>query len=41
MIKLFGWEPKTNEKIDEKRRDELKWIWKRKVQTQIEFLLDT
>lgn len=31
MIKMFGWEPNTNKKIDEKRQEELKWIKKRKV----------
>ncbi|KAJ7732681.1 multidrug resistance-associated ABC transporter [Mycena metata] len=31
MIKMFGWEKQMNEKIAEKREDELTWIWRRKV----------
>ncbi|KAJ7035141.1 P-loop containing nucleoside triphosphate hydrolase protein [Mycena alexandri] len=31
MIKMFGWEKQMNEKIAEKREDELTWIWWRKV----------
>ncbi|KAH7913221.1 hypothetical protein BJ138DRAFT_1059515 [Hygrophoropsis aurantiaca] len=31
MIKLFGWEPKMDQKITEKREEELGWIWKQKV----------
>ncbi|KAF8885695.1 multidrug resistance-associated ABC transporter [Gymnopilus junonius] len=31
MIKLFGWETKMANTIKEKREDELKWIWKDKV----------
>ncbi|KAJ7776222.1 P-loop containing nucleoside triphosphate hydrolase protein [Mycena metata] len=31
MIKVFGWEKQMNEKIAEKREDELTWIWRRKV----------
>lgn len=31
MIKLFGWEKKMNEIIDEKRNKELTWIWKRQI----------
>lgn len=31
MIKLFGWENRVTEMIAEKREDELRWIWKRKI----------
>lgn len=31
MIKLFGWEPKINERVAEKRDDELRWIKKRRL----------
>jgi hypothetical protein len=31
MIKLFGWEKKMNEKVAEKRDEELIWIWRRQV----------
>jgi hypothetical protein len=31
MIKLFGWEPKVDKQIAEKREDELKWLWKRRL----------
>ncbi|KAH7905737.1 P-loop containing nucleoside triphosphate hydrolase protein, partial [Hygrophoropsis aurantiaca] len=31
MIKLFGWEPKMDKKITEKREEELGWIWKQKI----------
>lgn len=31
MIKLFGWEGKTKEQVNEKREEELKYIWKRKI----------
>ncbi|KAF8803433.1 multidrug resistance-associated ABC transporter [Phlegmacium glaucopus] len=31
MVKLFGWEHKMSETINEKREEELKWIWKDKV----------
>jgi len=31
MIKLFGWEKKMNEKVDEKREEELTWLWKRQL----------
>ena len=31
MIKLFGWEPRVKETIAEKRENELKYIWKRKI----------
>ena len=31
MVKLFGWENKMTGKIEEKREDELKWLWKVKV----------
>lgn len=31
MIKLFGWETKMNEKIAEKREDELRYIWKQRI----------
>lgn len=29
MIKLFGWEPKVKQEIDEKRSEELVWIKRR------------
>ncbi|KIK08096.1 hypothetical protein K443DRAFT_672979 [Laccaria amethystina LaAM-08-1] len=31
MIKLFGWEGKMNKKIQERREEELNWMWKDKV----------
>ncbi|KAJ3564415.1 hypothetical protein NP233_g8309 [Leucocoprinus birnbaumii] len=31
MIKLFGWETKMNDRIAEKREDELLWLWKRQL----------
>lgn len=31
MIKLFGWEPKMNKQIDEKRQEELKFIKTRQL----------
>jgi hypothetical protein len=31
MIKLFGWERKMEERIQEKREEELKVLWKREV----------
>ncbi|KAJ7141437.1 hypothetical protein C8R44DRAFT_763446 [Mycena epipterygia] len=31
MIKMFGWEKQMNEKIADKREEELNWIWKRKM----------
>ena len=31
MIKLFGWERRVSERIQEKRNDELGWLWKLKV----------
>ena len=31
MIKLFGWEPKMNKQIAEKRYEELKFIKKRQL----------
>ncbi|KAF7314589.1 ATP-binding cassette transporter [Mycena kentingensis (nom. inval.)] len=31
MVKLFGWEPTMQERIKEKREDELTWIRKRKI----------
>lgn len=31
MIKLFGWEPKINERVAEKRDDELRWIRRRQL----------
>ncbi|KAF5375060.1 hypothetical protein D9758_000106 [Tetrapyrgos nigripes] len=31
MIKLFGWERKMSEKIDQKREEELGWLWKREL----------
>ena len=31
MIKLFGWERRVSERIQEKRNGELVWLWKLKV----------
>ena len=31
MVKLFGWEGRMNASIEQKRRDELKAIWKLKM----------
>ncbi|KAJ7267338.1 hypothetical protein C8J57DRAFT_1435960 [Mycena rebaudengoi] len=31
MIKLFGWEAKMLDRINEKREQELVWIWKREI----------
>ncbi|KAH7907307.1 P-loop containing nucleoside triphosphate hydrolase protein [Hygrophoropsis aurantiaca] len=31
MVKLFGWEPKMENRISEKREEELGWIWKQKI----------
>ena len=31
MIKLFGWEKKMEERIYEKRQEELVWIKKRQI----------
>ncbi|KAJ7501621.1 hypothetical protein B0H11DRAFT_2275231 [Mycena galericulata] len=31
MIKLFGWERQMNERVAEKREDELNWVWKRQM----------
>ncbi|KII93466.1 hypothetical protein PLICRDRAFT_35686 [Plicaturopsis crispa FD-325 SS-3] len=31
MVKLFGWESKMSLKMDEARKDELVWLWKRQV----------
>ncbi|KAJ6521925.1 P-loop containing nucleoside triphosphate hydrolase protein [Mycena vulgaris] len=31
MVKMFGWEKQMNEKIAEKREEELSWIWRRKL----------
>lgn len=31
MIKLFGWEEKMIKRIEDKREDELGWLWKVKV----------
>jgi hypothetical protein len=31
MIKLFGWESKMNERLADKRKEELVWLWKRKL----------
>ncbi|KAF9233710.1 hypothetical protein BU15DRAFT_90237 [Melanogaster broomeanus] len=43
MIKLFGWEPQMEQRIHEKREEELGWIWKFKmmelVNTNLNFCL--
>lgn len=31
MVKLFGWEKRMSEKVDEKREAEIKWIFRRRV----------
>jgi hypothetical protein len=31
MIKLFGWEAKINQQVEEKREEELRLVWKRKI----------
>lgn len=31
MIKLFGWEHRVKGLVEEKRENELKWIWRRKL----------
>lgn len=31
MVKLFGWEKKINERIAEKREEELQYIWKQRI----------
>ena len=31
MIKMFGWEKKMNQKIAEKREEELQFFWKRQL----------
>ena len=31
MLKLFGWERKLNDRIGEKRDEELLYIWKRQI----------
>ncbi|KAJ7275443.1 hypothetical protein B0H12DRAFT_1199529 [Mycena haematopus] len=31
MIKLFGWERQMNERVIEKREEELHWLWKRQL----------
>jgi len=41
MIKLFGWEYKMAGRLDNKRKEELQWLWKLKVNftvTSIAFL---
>lgn len=31
MIKLFGWERKIQAQVEEKREEELRLVWKRKI----------
>jgi len=31
MIKLFGWEEKMTKRLEEKREEELTWLWKIQV----------
>lgn len=31
MVKLFGWETNMSKKVEEKREEELRWIWKTSV----------
>ncbi|KAH7108534.1 hypothetical protein BKA62DRAFT_682512 [Auriculariales sp. MPI-PUGE-AT-0066] len=35
MIKLFAWEPRVQERLSEKREEELHWIWKTRVMTLV------
>ncbi|KAJ3508927.1 hypothetical protein NLJ89_g5494 [Agrocybe chaxingu] len=39
MIKLFGWEGKMTARIQEKREEELKWIWRSKMLKLISMLI--
>ncbi|KAJ7198849.1 P-loop containing nucleoside triphosphate hydrolase protein, partial [Mycena pura] len=45
MVKMFGWESQMMKKIEEKRKDELTWIWRRKalftLQESLNFLIPT
>lgn len=38
MIKMFGWERKMNEKISQKREEELVWVWKGAVRNHHSFV---
>ncbi|KAJ7094121.1 P-loop containing nucleoside triphosphate hydrolase protein [Mycena epipterygia] len=40
MVKMFGWEKKMNERIADKREEELNWIWKRKLLDLINEILN-
>lgn len=31
MIKLFGWETNMSKRVEDKREEELRWIWKLRV----------
>jgi hypothetical protein len=31
MIKLFGWESKMNERLADRREEELMWLWKQNL----------
>ncbi|KAF6747848.1 multidrug resistance-associated ABC transporter [Ephemerocybe angulata] len=31
MVKMFGWERKIQEKIDQRREEELTWVWKSRI----------
>ncbi|KAJ7062926.1 P-loop containing nucleoside triphosphate hydrolase protein, partial [Mycena amicta] len=45
MIKMFGWEQQMKSKLEEKRKDELVWLWWRKVvftmQATVNYLVPT
>jgi hypothetical protein len=31
MVKMFGWEKRINERVAEKREEELNYVWKRQL----------
>ena len=31
MVKMFGWEKRMNERVAEKREEELEYLWKRQL----------
>ena len=35
MIKLFGWEEKMTDRLEEKREEELTWLWKVQVREKL------
>lgn len=38
MVKLFGWEIKMAQRLDQSRQQELKWLWKLKVCRKANFI---